>query len=795
MTSPIATLGPMLGADPAPAPAPAEDPALFAAALIAAMQSAMIPVPVVMAAPGRPVLPPPPTSEQPAQSGDSAPEGDPTQSASTPSQQSPALGTPRASPVAIGLVPQRVRLGATVVSPADDPHANATPSPQVGGPSLPTPASVEVVQSAASVGAGEGEIAQSSQALSAAVPPAAAAVTEAPPLGASPAAQPFPVAQAAHHGQQLAPPDVPMQGRLEAPQDSAQAPATDRSGEKPKITPFAPAEAGPSSVRPAESTAIALPAIVREAFPVPLTGNRRIDGVNGRRKGDRAEAGSAQRPAPEAANALIAMPAAFAATMVPLPPVGIAVDASQAEPPDGSGGGADATPARTSPEVSASESPAGALSSGSVPPHGTTPTGDNAQQGLGFFRSLASALGDAEIGNIRVTLGRPGRVNRDPIAAGDAVPTGDAPPPGGNEGGARSMPGSAQVAAVPRAVESSGTAPRATAAPVAQSAARAAAPLPPPDDDMRVLSTGARSTPVLDAAVAGPREPAVAARPVRRAVTPTTRNVDGAPRSQGSATEQTVRVRVAQPALQRSAPDELPGAAARGGRADSSSRAPNLPATRQELPAALNPDNRSVTSGPRVDEAERVEPSDAQSRGSVPAGSLTDPVGRSDSRPREAAAGEARNMPDRSETKDRPAGLADRVTLQVGDGDGRQTRIKVTVQGDQVRAVILPGDQESGRQLEQRMDELQAALVRQGFADPKVSVQSVSHGPGGAVPWGAAPGGTTTENAASRGMDRPADEQGQGSGRREQDRHGDGQRHSQQRFRHRDPDDRQNQDG
>jgi hypothetical protein len=150
-------------------------------------------------------------------------------------------------------------------------------------------------------------------------------------------------------------------------------------------------------------------------------------------------------------------------------------------------------------------------------------------------------------------------------------------------------------------------------------------------------------------------------------------------------------------------------------------------------------------------------------------------------------------MPERAETKDRPAGLADRVTLQVTDAEGRETRIRVTVLGDQVRAVIVPSDQESARHLERRMDDLQAALVRQGFVDPKVSVQSPGLA-GNQAGWGAAPGGMQTDNASGRGMDQPADDRGQGSGRQNQERGGDGQRHPQQRFRERDPDDRQNQD-
>jgi uncharacterized protein with FMN-binding domain len=200
-----------------------------------------------------------------------------------------------------------------------------------------------------------------------------------------------------------------------------------------------------------------------------------------------------------------------------------------------------------------------------------------------------------------------------------------------------------------------------------------------------------------------------------------------------------------------------------------------------------------VLASGREEARDTNEPSDSQGRASATVANLTESLSRAEPRSKEAAASEARNMPDRSETKDRPAGLADRVTLQVADAEGRETRIKVTVLGDQVRAVILPSDQESARHLERRMDDLQAALVRQGFADPKVSVQSPGT-TGNQAAWAAAPGGAQADNASGRGKDQPAEDQGQGSGRQNQERGGDGQRHPQQRFRERDPDDRQNQD-
>ncbi len=207
----------------------------------------------------------------------------------------------------------------------------------------------------------------------------------------------------------------------------------------------------------------------------------------------------------------------------------------------------------------------------------------------------------------------------------------------------------------------------------------------------------------------------------------------------------------------------------------------------------MNREDGATPQAGKTEARERTEPSDSENRASATMPTPTESPGRGEARAKAVAGGEARNMPDRAETKERPAGLADRVTLQVADAEGRETRIRVTVQGDQVRAVILPSDQESARHLERRMDDLQAALVRQGFADPKVSVQSPSTA-GSQVAWGAGAGGAQGENASGRGTDQPAEDRGQGSGRQQQERGGDGQRHPQQRFRERDRDDRQNQD-
>lgn len=86
------------------------------------------------------------------------------------------------------------------------------------------------------------------------------------------------------------------------------------------------------------------------------------------------------------------------------------------------------------------------------------------------------------------------------------------------------------------------------------------------------------------------------------------------------------------------------------------------------------------------------------------------------------------------------------------------------------------------------MDELTAALVRRGFAEPQVTIQrSAEAGPA----WAGAANRVRTEVEVPRGTEQPAGDQRQGSGRREQERQGDGQRHNPQgRSRQRDPDDR-----
>ena len=216
--------------------------------------------------------------------------------------------------------------------------------------------------------------------------------------------------------------------------------------------------------------------------------------------------------------------------------------------------------------------------------------------------------------------------------------------------------------------------------------------------------------------------------------------------------------------------------------------APDLPSDRQELPVAPHGEPGRTARQDREERPDEPAPSDVAARGSA---------GAPDGRAREArapagadrgAAREAHELREAWVERGRPAGAADRVTLQVADVDGRQTRIRVSVLGDQVRATILPPDTTSARQLEQRMDELQATLVRQGFTDAKVTVQA---GRGeGALPWSAGQAIAPNELRSSSGTDQPPGDQRQGTGRRDGDRQGDGQRHPHQRPRERDPNDR-----
>jgi hypothetical protein len=197
---------------------------------------------------------------------------------------------------------------------------------------------------------------------------------------------------------------------------------------------------------------------------------------------------------------------------------------------------------------------------------------------------------------------------------------------------------------------------------------------------------------------------------------------------------------------------------------------------------------RDLSREPIVRRPANDGPSDAGSAASLQAYDLNGPATHGEIRSPERSAGEARNLLDSTDARERPAGVADRVTLAIADADGRQTRIRVVVLGDHVRAVIQPPDGEAARHLERRMDDLQAALVRQGFVDPKVSVRVA--GTEAASPWSVATPGGSSDAPPSRGTDQPPGDQRQGTGRRDQERQEQGGQHPQRRSRERDPEDR-----
>ncbi len=225
------------------------------------------------------------------------------------------------------------------------------------------------------------------------------------------------------------------------------------------------------------------------------------------------------------------------------------------------------------------------------------------------------------------------------------------------------------------------------------------------------------------------------------------------------------------------------------GKAPAPSVTPSLPGVRQELPGA-----RSHGEGRAVDEPERFTIRESGTSADAPPSSLVPVNNQAANKPADApengrATREARNLPSHESTEQQAAGSADRVTLQVADDEGRQTRIRVSVTGNQIRAVITPPDGSSARQLEQRMDQLHETLVRQGFTDPKVIVRTAPETANDAAAVAGATSGNQERNTVPAGRDQPAGDQRQGRGQREQDR-GDGHRHPQGHSRERDPRDR-----
>jgi hypothetical protein len=217
---------------------------------------------------------------------------------------------------------------------------------------------------------------------------------------------------------------------------------------------------------------------------------------------------------------------------------------------------------------------------------------------------------------------------------------------------------------------------------------------------------------------------------------------------------------------------------------------PSLPDVRQELPVPGARSRRGTAEEPEGRTSRESGTSADASPSSMAAASHQPANKPADTPENGRVSREARNLPSHDSTEQKAAGSADRVTLQVADDEGRQTRIRVSVTGSQIRAVITPPDGTSARQLEQRMDQLHATLVRQGFTDPKVVVRTAPDAANDAAALaGAGSGGNQERSTVPAGRDQPAGDQRQGRGQREQDR-GDGHRHPQGHSRGRDPRDR-----
>ena len=222
-----------------------------------------------------------------------------------------------------------------------------------------------------------------------------------------------------------------------------------------------------------------------------------------------------------------------------------------------------------------------------------------------------------------------------------------------------------------------------------------------------------------------------------------------------------------------------------------STTGPDLPAPRKELPSQPSRGPQSSSEPRRESLARETAPSVTPNASSTISGLRDAALTTRAATDSESAQAEARNLRGGMPTETRPAGVADRVTLQVQDDDGRETRIRVAVRGDQVRAVIQPPDAEAARQLSGRMEDLQAALTKQGFVDPKVTVQAASGGSDrlGVVAAGAPVSTTPTTSTSSRGREQPSGDQRQGTGQQGQER-GSGRQHSRHESPKRDPMDR-----
>ena len=729
MTSPISLLASLGAADPAPTPKSAEDPAKFAAALIAALQTALVPTqqPAPVAVP---------TGTAPEQSAQEETPGE------TPANAETASGGTATGAEQSGSQAVEQSSGAVTKSPGGTAGARTTGVAIKTGqsPSSARPTATDCGLLGALKGMAKGG-AQSGRAA---------------PRTTSPGR-------------------VVWTPRLvgDLPEESA-----DRPGEQDQAPPTgstsAAGDPSPATV-PMGPTRIPVPtngALAEGQAPVAasqVSTTARVGcGTAPASKHDKA-AGAwqvdsrATEPAPEAPRPQVWRPIVAGTTPVPQPvaPIVPTISKDQTEGSEFCGGSAGSSNSvamsdtATDRRAGVATAPAQAAPTEDPRDMGRA-TGDAGVQGgqaepeatrsdLGFVQAVARILGDVDISDVKVTRG-----TASAVAVFNATAR-----KSGVEASTPALPGM-----------------RTAQAPVTEEKA-----------DATSLTTQSRTDAITAQGV--DHQAAPGAKHTRTTAAPNEESNRPAAlpevRTPSNAAPRTVDDVIARLTADQIPVVEQPKAPAHGPLG-----VPTLPKSRQVLPASS--DRSARDSGSELTEQpERPRAtSDVQAGASAAPPAQTESTAKIAGRPHEVVSSEARNLRDAGSAKEQPAGVADRVTLRVADADGRQTRIRVAVLGDQVRAVIQAPDGEAAGHLERRMDELQAALVRQGFVNPKVTVQVAATSIEAGSPWGGAAAGGSVETAPSRGTDQPAGDQRQGSGR-QPGRQGDGQSHSRQRSPERDP--------
>lgn len=762
MMSPITIVVPMASSDPAPAPAPAEDPALFTAALNVALQSGIVPVPQATTA-----------AETPrATEGEGGVPQDGEGALTTEADSQPAQPKGHASgagaEVATGTAtPATVR--SAVAGSSTAPEAVAPGSAEVA---LPVPqASLSGAEPVVSV---EGEPLSKTEGAASRLSPAGTS-REVVEKGRE--------LPATRRMSERAPGTGPRRSSRVVAAGAAPAQLPGESGavvEVPLPSPFGPTMSPQRAAPPG-----------LDGMATPAAGKQNGAASEAHPHGSRA-ASSDEPSTEQAMQTCGATGCDLASTAPPANVVGPAKPSAASLDAGGSSGAGQE--GRSAAEETGSPTPvpaeAAPASRGAAPVQTVQTVTD-----AGFVRALAEIMGDAEISELRVTAGRGGQKSGKLVAGGEKP---------ADEATEHVVPRTARVA----------TNPGATVRPVAtlgrflhpegssNLAATLRAPLPvdagpgaAPPGAVEAAGSGALpsgSVPATATALTagevvpnpGAPAPAIEKPSVPTDVPAITGDTDHPARAAVTASVTEDVVRAERAPAPRVLPEPVPFMAPARGR--SSAGAHDLPALRQDLPVT---NMRTTRDAPQPAERARDRADSASDAGNgvVPSsGSPREAATRGEARARDAQPGEARNLRDDGAESGRPAGIADRVSLKVSDAEGRETRIRVSVIGDQVRAVLQPSDGESARQLERRMDDLQQALIRQGFTDPKVTVQVAATRGETGTPWAAATGGPG-EPAPSRGTDQPTGDQRQGSGRREAGRDGEGERHPQQRNRERDP--------